>query len=209
MPYHPPARLCLYRPSPLLNLIAAYTICNLLPTSHLRSDYFAPGTGTRYCNEYVCLSVFLSARITRKLHGQSSPIFVRVAYVPGSVLPLAALRSLYTSGFVDDVMFSQMAVYGLSCVPTWRYTRKSITVRPDSNRILCAYAQATKLWIIMEYLGGGSALDLMKTGPFEEHYIAIILREILRGLDYLHSEGKLHRDIKGYTSLLYYILHSF
>jgi len=49
----------------------------------------------------------------------------------------------------------------------------------------------------MEYLGGGSALDLMKAGPFEEQYVAIILREILRGLDYLHSEGKLHRDIKG------------
>lgn len=49
----------------------------------------------------------------------------------------------------------------------------------------------------MEYLGGGSALDLMKAGVFEEHYIGIILREILRGLDYLHSEGKLHRDIKG------------
>lgn len=40
----------------------------------------------------------------------------------------------------------------------------------------------------------------MKPGVFREEYIAIVVRELLKGLDYLHVEGKLHRDIKGTLS---------
>jgi len=49
----------------------------------------------------------------------------------------------------------------------------------------------------MEFCSGGSCSDLMRPGMIPEDYIMIILRELLLGLDYLHSDKKLHRDVKG------------
>ncbi|EJU02827.1 Pkinase-domain-containing protein [Dacryopinax primogenitus] len=65
-----------------------------------------------------------------------------------------------------------------------------------------SFLKGSHLWIVMEYCSGGSCSDLMKAGTFREEYIAIVLRELLRGLEYLHQEGKLHRDIKAANILL-------
>lgn len=67
---------------------------------------------------------------------------------------------------------------------------------PYITKYIGSYTKESKLWIIMEFLSGGSGLDIMKPGPVEERYAAIILREILKGLQYLHYEKKLHRDVK-------------
>ncbi|KUJ22524.1 Ste20-like serine/threonine protein kinase-like protein [Mollisia scopiformis] len=65
-----------------------------------------------------------------------------------------------------------------------------------------SYLKGSDLWIIMEFCSGGSCGDLMKPGLIGEEYISIIIRELLLGLDYLHSDKKLHRDIKAANILL-------
>ncbi|KAK6934240.1 Protein kinase domain [Dillenia turbinata] len=66
-----------------------------------------------------------------------------------------------------------------------------------------SYLHQTKLWIIMEYMAGGSVADLIQSGPpLDEMSIACILRDLLHAVDYLHTEGKIHRDIKAANILL-------
>ncbi|KAK4933896.1 Serine/threonine-protein kinase PAK 6, partial [Elasticomyces elasticus] len=70
------------------------------------------------------------------------------------------------------------------------------------TRYYGSYLKGSDLWIIMEYCSGGSCADLMKPGPITEDYITIIVKELLLGLEYLHNDKKLHRDIKAANILL-------
>ncbi|CAH2036549.1 unnamed protein product [Thlaspi arvense] len=66
-----------------------------------------------------------------------------------------------------------------------------------------SYLHQTKLWIIMEFMAGGSVADLLQPGhPLDEISIACITRDLLHAVEYLHAEGKIHRDIKAANILL-------
>lgn len=67
-----------------------------------------------------------------------------------------------------------------------------------------SYFKNTDLWIVMEYCGAGSVADIMKLRNkcLNEEEIATILYYTLKGLEYLHSKRKIHRDIKAGNILL-------
>eukprot|EP00743_Colponemidia_sp_Colp-15_P006240 GILK01006712.1.p1 GENE.GILK01006712.1~~GILK01006712.1.p1 ORF type:complete len:572 (-),score=95.99 GILK01006712.1:175-1890(-) len=59
------------------------------------------------------------------------------------------------------------------------------------------------LHIFMEYVPGGSITNLLrKFGPFKESVIKVYTKQLLLGLDYLHENRILHRDIKGANALV-------
>jgi serine/threonine protein kinase len=61
----------------------------------------------------------------------------------------------------------------------------------------------THINIILEYVEGGSLHHLVKqNGMLGEYLVHVFVKQVLTGLDYLHSQGIVHRDIKG-ANLLY------
>lgn len=100
---------------------------------------------------------------------------------------------------VKQVSLERLLPSDISNIMTEVELLKSLNHR-NVVQYLGSFQTRHHLYLVMELVDSGSLSSIIKAsffGPFPEGLVAVYIEQVLQGLAYLHSQGVVHRDVKG------------
>lgn len=123
--------------------------------------------------------------------GNFGDVYKAVDNVSGNLVAVKVVNLEYTE---EDIGLLSQEIFFLAELKSPYITNYLTTVVEDVS-----------MWIVMEFCGGGSCADLIKycyKSGLPEIKVSFIVKNVLLGLQYLHEQKKIHRDIKAANILL-------
>lgn len=121
--------------------------------------------------------------------------------------PYSASGGVYTAYPTNSTTPVAIKQMNLQKQPKKELIINEILIMKDSRHsnivnFIDSYLWRGDLWVIMEYMEGGSLTDVVTCNMMMEGQIAAVCKEVLQGLIHLHTKGVIHRDIKSDNILL-------
>jgi mitogen-activated protein kinase kinase kinase len=130
--------------------------------------------------------------------GSFGSVYLALHAVTGELMAVKQVEMPGTTGTVLDSKKNNMVEALKHEIDLLRELK-----HPNIVSYLGSNTESNFLNIFLEYVPGGSVAKMLVTyGPLGESLIANFVRQILKGLAYLHSKDIIHRDIKGANILV-------
>ncbi|KAK4701695.1 serine/threonine-protein kinase CLA4, partial [Phenoliferia sp. Uapishka_3] len=154
------------------------------------------------------ISTMSEAQIMTKLRSVCSPQDPNTMYSKIKKVGQGASGSVYVAKVLASGAKVAIKQMDLSHQPRKELIVNEILVMKESqhpnivNFLDSFLVRGAELWVVMEFMEGGALTDVIDSNSLEEDQISSISNETCKGLQHLHAQSIIHRDIKSDNVLL-------